>query len=162
MIKINISKGFYDLKLDHVITGYLSAQRVINNPAFLAKIYKAEKFTYTKDTPAEVYAKINDIVLGKDIEINILSYWYKNSGVVAMTKGGNEIFVNLNGVNYRNKDDYFENALHEFGHNPFGYSHGSNFPNGWRARMMGDFADKRKAVPQSLARFGSEFLKEIK
>jgi hypothetical protein len=160
MIKFNISKEFEDKNLTHVSIGYKVAESVINHPLFGAEILKFNSFTYTKDTPNDVYLRWIYLIEASKIEIDVEPYFYKNQNVIGMTQN-NKIFVNLNGAENRMTGDYLENALHEIGHYPFGYGHGNNFPNGLRAKMLGNFADKSKSVPYIFAEIGKKIYKAI-
>lgn len=142
----------------NVAHGYEEAEKYLNDPVFLSLLLDVERYTYTKDTPSMIYNIIRNFVIGKDTVIKIEKYWYKNSRVVATTFSNvpNTIYINMNGVKMRRPSDYLENGCHEFGHIAK-YGHGGNFPNGWRARMMGDFADKELSVPYVLANMASHY-----
>lgn len=147
MIKFIISEKFIEFNLKHVDSGYRIAEKVLNSPLFLSEILNLDHLTYTKDTPLDVSEKLTTLLNGPTIEINVEPYFYKNQNVIGMTEGNGTIFVNTNGAKFRYTNHYLRNACHEFAHFPLGYRHGSNFPNGWRAKMMGDFADKNYSVP---------------
>jgi hypothetical protein len=143
-----------------IAAGYKMAELVLNGSLLLKKIGEIKKLTYTEDYPSEVIEKLVKIKQ-MGIIIPVEPYFYKNSSVIGMTKGDGSIYVNLNGFSSRRDFDYLANGLHEFGHYPLGYGHGSNFPNGWRAKMLGDFADKRLSVPYQIAEIGSKIFKNF-
>ena len=162
MIKLNVSQSFADKGHFSISAGYKSAEIIINHPSFLEKLIKKTRLTYTDDSIEEVCAVIRNITQpGVTCTINVEPYYYKNSSVIGMTKGSGTIYVNLNGSRNRSTVDYLRNALHELGHFPFGYRHGNNFPNGWRARLLGDLADKNFSVPYILEEVGVEVFSEI-
>lgn len=163
MIVFTFGEEFTKNKLLYKIqSGYQSAQLIVNNTVFAKEISKIPKLTYTDDSPAKVSEKIMESInSSKNLYIPIETYFYKNSSVIGMTKGDGKIYININGLSSRSNITYLENALHELGHFPFGYGHGSNFPNGWRARMMGDFANKKLSVPYQFAQIGKQIFEKI-
>jgi hypothetical protein len=86
MIKFNISKEFEDKNLTHVSIGYKVAESVINHPLFGAEILKFNSFTYTKDTPNDVYLRWIYLIEASKIEIDVEPYFYKNQNVIGMTQ----------------------------------------------------------------------------
>ena len=160
MIIFDISPEFSKLNLNNVKIGYTMAQAVVNHPRFYSELLKTKKVTYTKQTVIEVWENCL-IVQKRDTVIPVKPYFYKNADVIGMTSGDGAIYVNTNGAQKRVTGDYLGNGLHELSHYPFGYGHGSNFPNGWRARLMGDFADKNFSVPYIFEKIGKTLYKEI-
>lgn len=146
MITFKISHEFIDMGFLAIHSGYKIAETVLNSPDFASQILKIQKLTYTKDSPIDIWDKFLS-VSNKETIIKVNPYYSRSKNVVGYTNGSGQIFVNTNGALWRNSLDYMRNAVHEFAHDPLGYGHGSNFPNGWRARMMGDFADKNNSVP---------------
>lgn len=161
MISFKISHKFQNSGIYHVSIGYKIAQNLINHPSFVDEILKVKKLTYTKETPEDVAKKLNSLVSSPEFLIYVNPFYYRNHEVVAMTEGDGSINVNVNGVSSRCSEDYMKNALHEIAHYPLGYGHGSNFPNGFRSKLMGDFADKNLSVPYLFAKIGSDIYRKI-
>jgi hypothetical protein len=161
MIKFIISEKFAEQGLNNVVTGYKIAELVFNSPNFGHELLKVSHFTYTDDTPKDVFFNYVGLKESPTFEIEVEPYYYKNSSVVGMTKGDKVIYVNTNGAKNRISGDYMENALHELAHYPMHYGHGNNFPNGFRSKLLGDIADKTKSVPYVFSAIGKKIYKEI-
>ena len=151
------------LTFSKIREGYQIAEKILLDDEF-TRILALQNFTYTKDKGFMVALSLRDSVArikaNQALAINIEEYYYKNSNVIGMTKGGSTIFVNRNGINSKPLKTFIGNALHEFGHHPMGYSHGSNFPPGsWKGRLLGDFANKNLSVSHTLDRLGLAFAK---
>lgn len=161
MISFNVSPKFEAVGIKSVFIGYKIAQQVINNPKFIDEILSFEKFTYTNQTPQDVAIKLTSIVASPKFEIAVNPFYYRNSSVVAMTQGDGTININTNGIYSRSSEDFIKNALHELAHYPLGYGHGSNFPNGIRSKLLGDFSDKELSVPYVFAKIGLKIYRKI-
>lgn len=153
-----------------VIDGYSIAGSILGNLDFHDRIYSQEEFTYTKQSPALValalQRAIEKIRKGFGPMVIVDSYFYRNANVIAKTLPGdgiNKIFINKNSVPFATVETYIKNGVHEFGHEPMGFSHGTNYPPGSRIGwLMGDRADKNKSVNHTLERLAIEFAKERK
>jgi hypothetical protein len=161
MISFNVSPKFKAVGIYSVSIGYKIAQQLVNHPEFIEEILKVEKFTYTKESPQDVAKKLSSIVASPEFKVFVNPFYYRNSSVVAMTEGDGSINVNTNGIAHRSSENFICNALHELAHYPLGYGHGSNFPNGFRSKLMGDFADKELSVPYVFAKIGLKIYRKI-
>jgi len=161
MIKFIISEKFVEQGLNNVVTGYKIAELVFNSPNFGHELLKVSHFTYTDDTPKDVFFNYVGLKEGLTFGIKVEPYYYRNTKVVGMTRGDKVIYINTNGAKNRISGDYMENALHELAHYPMHYGHGNNFPNGLRAKLLGDIADKTKSVPYVFSEIGKKIYKDI-
>lgn len=149
-----------------VAEAYFLAQDILISQQFLSRLYDCTKFTYTKDSRLLVVSNFENtrdrILLGGIQRISVKDYTYRSKSVVATTyKNDPAIYINLFNVSRFTTEIYVANAAHEFGHNPLGYSHGSNFPPGsWRGRIMGDREDKNFSVPHTLETIALEIYRK--
>jgi hypothetical protein len=157
MIDFRISPQFERDGFLNIHSGYKLGETVINHPKFASEILNLKDLTYTKEHPLDVWEKFFEFY-NKDFIINVTPYWYRSKSVLGYSDGRDNIFVNknFNGSIL----DYLGNCAHEFAH-AIGYGHGSNFPNGWRARLMGDFADKRYSVPYQFEQIALKVWREL-
>lgn len=149
--------------IEKVTEGYNIAAKVLLSNEFLDAIKDTVRFTYTKDstyliaTQLEMNVKL--IVDGYAPMITVKDYFYKSKSVIATTfsSSPHSIFVNRHNTSRLDLEDYVGNGLHEFGHNPMDYKHGTNHPPGsWLGWIRGDREDKRLSVPHTFDRVGLE------
>jgi hypothetical protein len=148
--------------------GYEIAEKVLLDDELTRRLAIQSEFTYTIDTPFAVAFNLRETVKriseNEHLRIVVGEYWYRNASVIGKTED-NKFFVNLTGTNRKSIRTFIGNGGHEFGHHPMGYGHGSNWQqDSWKGRMMcrmlGEFADKNKSVPNTIARLVVEMAKD--
>lgn len=154
-----------------VYDGYAIAGEILCGPDIIERIEDVERFTYTKEASRDVARTVlkarENILNGSNPKIVIKDYFYPSKSVIATTDSRypNTILVNRKNVWKYEVVDYIRNGAHEAGHCPFGYGHGSNWPqNTWKGRIMrrlnGDTEDMYQSVPCLLEELVLQLAKE--